>query len=136
MVEQLPAWCATSDALTDMRSKARTDFFGYDEPGTIKYVAQTGEVNARERRFMGWFGFYFRLPDGTHPAEMAAAALLSGSELVSALKSIRQARFVMAMVTSYLVSTSFKGWSSRSTSLEFVSGPSRDHPWNSITRVR
>jgi len=99
MVEELARWCAGSDILADVRSKARGDFFGYDEPGTIKYMAGTGEVNGRERRFLGWFGFSFRLPDGRRPAEMAAAALFTGPGLASALKSIQEARYVMAVTT-------------------------------------
>jgi len=99
MVEELTQWCAGSDTLTDVRSKARSDFFGYDEPGTIKYMAGTGEVNGRERRFLGWFGFSFRLPDGRRPAEMAAAASLIGPRLASALKSIQEARYVLAVTT-------------------------------------
>ena len=99
MIEQLTEWCALSDVLADVRSKVRSDFFGYDEPGAIKYMAETGEVNGRERRFLGWLGFSFRLPDGKHPAELAAAALLTGAGLTSALESIQQARYVMAIVT-------------------------------------
>jgi len=99
MVEQLAAWCATSDTLADIRSQARGGFFGYDEPGEIKYLPGTGEVNSRERRFVGWFGFSFRLPDGRHPADMAAASLLDGALLSSALKSIQDARYIMALTT-------------------------------------
>ena len=99
LVEQLAAWCATSDELADVRSKARSTFFGYDEPGEIKYLPGAGEVNGRERRFIGWFGFSFRLPDGRHPAEMAAANLLDGTRLSSALKSIQDARYIMALTT-------------------------------------
>ena len=99
MVEELAQWCAGSDTLADVRSKARGDFFGYDEPGTIKYIAGTGEVNSRERRFLGWFGFSFQLPDSRRPAEMAAAALLTEPRLASALKSIQEARYVMAVTT-------------------------------------
>lgn len=99
MVEELTQWCAGSGTLADVRSKTRSDFFGYDEPATIKYMAGTDEVNGRERRFLGWFGFRFRLPDGRRPAEMAAAALLIGSRLASALKSIQEARYVMAVTT-------------------------------------
>lgn len=98
-IEELVAWCASSEALADIRSKARSDFFGYDEPGTVKYLPEAGEVNARERRFLGWFCFSFRLRDGRHPAEMAAEALLTGSGLASALKSIWQARYVTAITT-------------------------------------
>ena len=70
MIEQLTEWCALCDVLADIRSKVRSDFFGYDELGAIKYMAETGEVNGRERRFLGWIGFSFRLPDGKHPAEL------------------------------------------------------------------
>lgn len=102
MIEQLASWCVTSDVLAEIRSKARSDFFGYDEPGTVKYMAQTGELNARERRFTGWFGFDFRLPDGRHPAELAALDLVKDAgitELTSVTKSIQDTRFVMAIVT-------------------------------------
>jgi hypothetical protein len=99
MIEELVAWCASSEALADVRSKARGDFFGYDEPGTVKYLPGAGDVNARERRFLGWFCFSFRLPDGRHPAGMAAAALLTGPRLASALESIQEARYITAVTT-------------------------------------
>jgi len=62
-------------------------------------MAGTGEVNGWERRFLGWFGFSFRLPDGRHPVEMAATALLSGARLTLAIKSIQATRYVMAVTT-------------------------------------
>lgn len=99
MIENLCQWCATTEELADARASARSHFFGYDEPGEIKYMAGTGDVNGRERRFLSWFGFCFRLPDGRHPAELAATALLSGAGLTSALKSTEDARYVMAVVT-------------------------------------
>lgn len=99
MVEELVAWCAGSEALADARSRARSEFFGYDKPGTVKYLPGAGEVNTRERRFLGWFCFSFRLPDGMRPAEIAAAILLTGPGLASALKSIQGARYVTAITT-------------------------------------
>ncbi len=99
VVELIAQWCAQSEAIDDIRAKARSDFFGYDEPGTIKYMAGSEELNTRERRFLGWFSFVFRLPDGRRPAETAATALLKGTELSSALKSIQNARYVLAIVT-------------------------------------
>ena len=99
MIEQLVAWCAGSEAPANVRSRARSEFLGYDEPGTVKYLPGAGDVNARERRFLGWFCFSFRLPDGKRPAEMAAAALLTGPGLTSALKSIQKARYVTAITT-------------------------------------
>jgi hypothetical protein len=99
MIERLAEWCAKSESLADIRSRARSDYFGYDEAGTVKYMAGAEEVNSRERRFLGWFGFSFRLSDGKHPAELAASALFSGTEITPVMKSIQDARYVMAVVT-------------------------------------
>ena len=98
MIEQLAEWCLRDDALTDVRAAARRDFFGYDEPGEAHYMEGAGEVTSRERRFLGWFAFSFQLPDGRHPAELAAAAILGGNELAAALDSIKDSRCVLAMV--------------------------------------
>jgi hypothetical protein len=98
MIEELAQWCSRSDTLADVRSQARRDYFGYDEPGEVKYMPGTEEVNSRERRFLGWFTFSFMLPEGRHPAEMAAAAMLKGADLAGAIRSIQGSRYVMAMV--------------------------------------
>jgi len=97
MVEQLADWCLRSDTLTDIRATARRDFFGYDEPGEARYMEGVGDVTSRERRFLGWFALTFKLPDGRYPAELAAAAILSGNELTSAIDSIKGCRYVLAM---------------------------------------
>jgi hypothetical protein len=101
-VEELAEWGMHAEVLADVRSKARSEFFGYDEPRDAKYIANTGELNSRDRRLAGWFGFSFRMPDGRRPAEIAAVAQLSGSEQASAQKSIQQCRFVMAMVSTVI----------------------------------
>lgn len=98
MVEQLAEWCLRSDTLADIRATARRDFFGYDEPGEARYMEGAGDVTSRERRFLGWFALTFKLSDGRSPAEVAAAAILSGSELTSAINSIKGSRYVLAMV--------------------------------------
>ena len=98
MVEQLAEWCLQSDTLADIRPAARRDFFGYDEPGEAHYMEGAGDVTSRERRFLGWFALTFKLPDGRSPAELAAAAILSGSDLTSAIDSIKGSRYVLAMV--------------------------------------
>lgn len=97
-VEQLAEWCAGSDVLAGIRPKARNEYFGYDEPGDVKYLPGAEDVNSRERRFLGWFAFGFKLPDGKHPAELAAAALLNVDELAATVKSIQGSRYVLAMV--------------------------------------
>jgi hypothetical protein len=98
MVEQLAEWCIRDESLAGTRAAARRDFFGYDEPGEAHYMEGAGDVNSRERRFLGWFAFSFKLPDGRCPAELAAAAILSGNEFVSAIDSIKGSRCVLAMV--------------------------------------
>jgi len=99
MVEQLAEWCLRSDTLADIRATARRDFFGYDEPDEAHYMEGAGDITSRERRFLGWFALTFKLPDGRSPAELAADAMLSGSELASAIDSIKGSRYVLAMVT-------------------------------------
>jgi len=98
MVEQLTEWCLRSDALADDRATARRDFFGYDEPGKACYMEGAGDVTSRERRFLSWFALTFKLPDGRCPAEVAATAILSGSNLISAINSIKGSRCLLAMV--------------------------------------
>jgi hypothetical protein len=97
MVEQLAEWCLRSDTVAEIRAKALRDFFGYDELGEAHYMEGIGDATSRERRFLGWFAFSFKLPDGRCPAELAAAAILSGSELASAIDSIKGSRYVFAM---------------------------------------
>lgn len=97
-VGQLAEWCAGSDVLASIRTRARNDYFGYDEPGDIKYLPGAEDVNSRERRFRGWFAFSFKLPDGRHPAELAAAAQLNGDDVAAAVKSVQGSRYVLAMV--------------------------------------
>jgi len=98
MVEKLAEWCLRSDTLADIRVSARRDFFGYNEPGETRYIEGGGDVISRERRFMGWFALTFKLPEGRCPAELAVAALLNGSELSSAIDSIKGSRYVLAIV--------------------------------------
>ena len=98
VVEQIAAWCATSEELADIRSKARSEYFGYDESGEVRYMEGAGDVTSRERRFLGWFALSFRMPDGRSPAELAATAILSGSELALAIDSLKRTRYVLAMV--------------------------------------
>jgi hypothetical protein len=99
VMELLAQWCAISEEMADIRAKARSEFFGYDEPGTIQYMEGSGDIKSRERRFLGWWFLNGRLADGRRPAELAAAALLKGDDLTPALKSIRGVRYVIAVVT-------------------------------------
>ena len=98
-VEQLAVWCLQSDTLADIRATARGDFFGYDEPGEAHYMEGAGDVTSRERRFLGWFALTSKLPDGQKPAEVAAGAILHGTDLTSAIDSIKGSRYVLAVVT-------------------------------------
>lgn len=98
MVEQIAAWCASSDEIADVRSNARSEFFGYDEPGDVKYMEGADTITSRERRFLGWFMLYCKLPDGRIPGEVAAAAFLKSRDLTSVVDALKGARSVLAMV--------------------------------------
>ncbi|MFH0960970.1 MAG: hypothetical protein V1897_19985, partial [Pseudomonadota bacterium] len=97
-LEQIAAWCATSDSLADIRSAARNEYFGYDEPGEVHYMEGAGRITSRERRFLSWFALTYRLKDGHCPAELATEAFFNGDELVSVIDSIRKSQYVLAMV--------------------------------------
>lgn len=98
LVEQIASWCTNNDAIADVRAKARSEYFGYDEPGEIRYMEGAGDITSRERRFLGWFMLTFKMPNGQSPAELAAAVILSGNELASVTGSLKGARHVLAMV--------------------------------------
>ena len=102
LIEQLVGWCAKSEVIADAQARARNDFFGYGDSEPVNYMADAEDINSRERRFLGWFVFSFKLPDGQHPGELAASALLKDPELSSVLESIRNARYVTAVVTSVI----------------------------------
>ncbi len=54
------------DALADIRSKARGGYFGYDEPGQVRYIPESEEVKLQERRVLGLLlVFQFRSSDGS-----------------------------------------------------------------------
>ena len=97
-LEEIVSWCNSNDTLADIRSRARSEYFGYDEPGEIRYMAGTGDINGRERRFLGWFALSYLLSDEKRPAELAAENLFSGNELISAIESIKGSRYVLAMI--------------------------------------
>jgi hypothetical protein len=101
-VEQLVEWCSKSEDIADIRARARSHFFGYYNTETTNYVADTGDINSRERRFFGWFAFNFKLPDSRHPAELAANALLGEPKLELALRAIRGARYVTGVAAGVI----------------------------------
>lgn len=99
MVELLTQWCLRSDAIADIRAAARGQFFGYDDPAEVNYMEGTGDVTSRERRFVGWFALTYKLPDGRYPVELAMAAVISGKELISAIDSFKNSRYVLALIS-------------------------------------
>lgn len=109
MLEQLADWCYKSEDIADIRSSARSHFFGYFEAELTdyNYIGSTGDVRNRERRFLGWFAFNFKLPDGRHPAELAANALIRSPKLGSALDAIQKTRYVTGVATGFNRDRSF-----------------------------
>jgi hypothetical protein len=106
-IGQLVESCAKSEDIADIRASARADFFGYYEPEPVNYVADTGDISSCERRFLGWFAFNFKLPDGRHPAELAANVLLKEPKLGSALRAIQNTRYVTAVATRVIYGRGF-----------------------------
>jgi hypothetical protein len=128
MVEQLCRWCLKIDSLADTREAARRDFFGCDEPGEVHYEEGAGYPIIGERRFLGWFALTFKLPDGRHPAELAATAILTGSDQTSAIDSIKGSRYILAMVAIIITCSQVEGLSD-----SLLSGPHwkpKDNHWS------
>ena len=62
-IAKLVEWCAKSEAIAEIREKARSAFFGYDDSRPVEYLtASVGATKACERRFLGWFVFACRYP--------------------------------------------------------------------------
>jgi hypothetical protein len=99
-VEEMAGWCASSPELASVRRNARKAFFTYGNARGATYWSGTGGRNARQRRFVGWFMFSFRLPDGRRPAELAAAALYSSADLSEALQAVQGTRYVLGIISS------------------------------------
>ena len=106
-IEQLAEWCAVSEAIANLREDARKIFFGYDDKEPVNYLEGVGEVKSLERRFLGWFAFYFQLEDGRHPAELAATAVMDETEVGTIINSIRNARYVTGVVTTIIPGKGF-----------------------------
>ncbi len=106
-LDQMAVWCANDGDLQATRDEARKLFLGPDRGRKAQYWGGAGEFNAKERRFLGWFLFTFTLPEGRHPAEVAAERLFTGRPLADAVAAVRGARYVTAVVTSVLGSSVF-----------------------------
>jgi len=100
MIEEIGAWCLSSVELVAQQREARRLFFGEDDPRPVKYWPGAGEVNSRERRFLGYFMFDYALPSGEKPAAVAVKRLYSGELQAEALRAVSQTRFVLAVVKS------------------------------------
>src|SRR5208283_3142914 len=98
-VEQLAMWCLKTDAIRDVRETAYRHFFGFDELSEMHYLGEAGSPIIMERRFLGWFTLTFKLPDGRHPAEFAALAMLKGRELNSLIDSINNSRYMLGIIS-------------------------------------
>lgn len=101
-LETSVAWCALCEELQAVRRQAQRTFFGEDDDRPARYWPGAGDATSRQRRFLGWFLFNHRLPDGRRPAECAASHLYRGTELSEALEAVRRARYVLAIITSVL----------------------------------
>jgi hypothetical protein len=101
-LEEITTWCDKSPELAEIQDEARRTYFAEDDPRPVKYWPGAGDRVSRDRRFLGWFLFTFRLPDGTSPAESAVNRLYGGSTRTEALQAVQHTRYVLAIVTSIL----------------------------------
>ncbi len=99
LLEAIVEWCRTKPELEAARREARSHFFGDEDERPVEYWPGTGEFASRERRFLGYFSFNWKLPSGEQPAEVAVKRLYQGEVQAEALASIRGARFVFAYST-------------------------------------
>jgi hypothetical protein len=99
-LEDIITWCSNSPELGIERSQAQRQFFGADDERPVTYWEGAGDPISRQRRFIGWFAFDFRLRDDRQPAQFAAELLYRGADLVEALDAVRRTRFVLAIVQS------------------------------------
>src|SRR5437899_2310995 len=94
---EITAWCADSRDLAADRGVAQRQFFGEEDDRPVSYWEGAGDQASRQRRFLGWFMFDFRLPEDRRPAQVAVESLYGGADLVEALDAIRRTRFVLAI---------------------------------------
>jgi hypothetical protein len=99
-LEEIAAWCGSGRDLAAERKAAQREFFGDDDERPAAYWPGAGDPTSRQRRFLGWFTFDFRLADDRQPAEVAAASLYRGADLAEALDAVHRTRFVLAIVGS------------------------------------
>jgi hypothetical protein len=99
MLEEAVAWCRDSLELASARRQARSRFFGDHDERSVEYWPGAGELTSRERRFLGYFLFNWKLPSGEKPAEVAVKRLYQGNTQAEAVGAVAGARFVFAAVT-------------------------------------
>jgi len=101
-LEEITTWGAAAPELAEIRQQSRRTYFAEDDPRPVHYWPGAGDRVSRDRRFLGWFLFTCRLPDGTQPAEAAVHRLYVGSSRTEALQAVQHTRYVLAIVTSIL----------------------------------
>lgn len=103
MIERIGQWCWQCEDLAEERDKARSLFFGDDDPRPVKYWPGAGaeEALGMERRFYGWFMFDYILTSGERPAEVAARSLYAGVAQVEILKAITGTRYLLGMAVGF-----------------------------------
>ena len=108
LLETITEWCGNTPTLAEPRAAARRLFFGEHDPRPVKYWGGADEFVGRERRFLGWFAFSRRLPDGERPSVVAARRLFRGRELEQAVAALENVRFVTANVDRLRVGDGFE----------------------------
>lgn len=99
-IEAMAEWCDSAERVSPDRVAAWHHYFGEDDPRPVSYMEGAEDPLSCRRRFLGWFMFGYRLPDGRCPAQLAAEALFEGRPLEEARAAIGGARYILAIITS------------------------------------
>lgn len=102
-LEELATWCMECDELAAERRAARHTFFDEDDRRPTRYPPGTGDLVSRDRRFLGWFMFDYRLADGRRPVDVAVPRVITRMrDAEDACAAIAGVRHIFGVVETVL----------------------------------
>lgn len=102
-LEELATWCMECDELAAERRAARRTFFDEDDRRPTRYPPGTGDLVSRDRRFLGWFMFDYRLADGRRPVDVAVPRVITRMrDAEDACAAIAGVRHIFGVVETVL----------------------------------
>ena len=102
-LDALATWCMECDELAAERRAARRTFFDEDDRRPARYPPGVGDLISRDRRFLGWFMFDYRLADGRRPVDVAVPHVMTRRlDVEDACAAIAGVRHVFGIVETVL----------------------------------